>query len=184
MQIHSQQARVMDATCQSSPLETTRLGNRSKEFKSFHLLKHVSKIASTIKTVPFCKRTSIFHFHKKNQMRETHFSTHHFETELINPGRTSNHISSPDKHQSRTLHFETEKEEAQTNSKTHSRRSKTVKAELEKFMEKIVSNILLSPENSMRMDVVTEVNEIRLIKPGAALRSPFTQLDSTDLKTN
>ncbi|MED6157911.1 hypothetical protein PIB30_027840 [Stylosanthes scabra] len=57
-------------------------------------------------------------------------------------------------------------------------------AELEKFREKIVSNILLSPENSMRMDVVTEVNEIRLIKPGAALRSPFTQLDSADLKTN
>ncbi|MED6110928.1 hypothetical protein PIB30_047603 [Stylosanthes scabra] len=57
-------------------------------------------------------------------------------------------------------------------------------AELEKFREKIVSNILLGPENSMRMDVVTEVNKIRLIKPGATLRSPFTQLDSTDLKTN
>ncbi|MED6145836.1 hypothetical protein PIB30_028822 [Stylosanthes scabra] len=37
-------------------------------------------------------------------------------------------------------------------------------AELEKFRKKIVSNILLSPENTMRMDVVTEVNEIRLIK--------------------
>ncbi|MED6171516.1 hypothetical protein PIB30_041326 [Stylosanthes scabra] len=57
-------------------------------------------------------------------------------------------------------------------------------AQLEKFKEKIVSNILLSPKNLMRMDVVTEVNEIRLIKPGAALRSPFTQLYSADLKTN
>ncbi|MED6208055.1 hypothetical protein PIB30_041447 [Stylosanthes scabra] len=50
--------------------------------------------------------------------------------------------------------------------------------------EKIVSNILLSPENLMRMDVVTEVNEIHLIRPGAALRSPFTQLDSADLKSD
>ncbi|MED6122185.1 hypothetical protein PIB30_037432 [Stylosanthes scabra] len=57
-------------------------------------------------------------------------------------------------------------------------------ADLDKFMEKIVANILLSPENLMRMDVVTEVNEIRLIKPGAALRSPFTQFDSADLKTD
>ncbi|MED6194560.1 hypothetical protein PIB30_029717 [Stylosanthes scabra] len=56
--------------------------------------------------------------------------------------------------------------------------------ELEKFREKIVSNMLLSPENNMRMDVVTEVNEICLIKPAAALKSPFTQLDSADLKTN
>ncbi|MED6163465.1 hypothetical protein PIB30_080191 [Stylosanthes scabra] len=58
------------------------------------------------------------------------------------------------------------------------------KADLDKFREKIVANILLSPENLMRMDVVTEVNEIRLIKPGAALRSPFTQIDSADLKTD
>ncbi|MED6145834.1 hypothetical protein PIB30_028820 [Stylosanthes scabra] len=65
MQTHSQQARVMDATRQFSPLETTRLENRSKDFKSFRLHKHVSKTASTIKTVPFCKRTSILHFHKK-----------------------------------------------------------------------------------------------------------------------
>ncbi|MED6112662.1 hypothetical protein PIB30_063623 [Stylosanthes scabra] len=57
-------------------------------------------------------------------------------------------------------------------------------ADLDKFREKIVANILLSPENFMRMDVVTEVNEIRLTKPGAALRSPFTQFDSADLKTN
>ncbi|MED6217145.1 hypothetical protein PIB30_015045 [Stylosanthes scabra] len=53
-------------------------------------------------------------------------------------------------------------------------------ADLDKFREKIVANILLSPENLMRMDVVMEVNEIRLIKPAAALRSPFTQLDSAD----
>ncbi|MED6168673.1 hypothetical protein PIB30_013655 [Stylosanthes scabra] len=57
-------------------------------------------------------------------------------------------------------------------------------AKLEKFRGKIVSNILLSLENLMRMDVVTEVNEIRLIKSAAALRSPFTQLDSADLKTS
>ncbi|MED6125490.1 hypothetical protein PIB30_068990 [Stylosanthes scabra] len=57
-------------------------------------------------------------------------------------------------------------------------------ADLDKFREKNVANILLSPENLMRMDVATEVNEIRLIKPGAALRSPFTQFDSADLKTN
>ncbi|MED6218299.1 hypothetical protein PIB30_025531 [Stylosanthes scabra] len=57
-------------------------------------------------------------------------------------------------------------------------------ADLEKFKEKIVLNILLSPENLMRMDVVTEVNEIRLIRPGAALRSPFIQLDSADLKSD
>ncbi|MED6156367.1 hypothetical protein PIB30_013859 [Stylosanthes scabra] len=56
-------------------------------------------------------------------------------------------------------------------------------AELEKFREKIVSNILLSPENTMRLDVITEVNEIRLSRPAAPLRSPFTQLDSADLKT-
>ncbi|MED6177401.1 hypothetical protein PIB30_097756 [Stylosanthes scabra] len=56
-------------------------------------------------------------------------------------------------------------------------------ADLDKFREKIVANILLSPKNLMRMDVVTEVNEIRLIKPAATLRSPFTQLDSADLKT-
>ncbi|MED6219437.1 hypothetical protein PIB30_035840 [Stylosanthes scabra] len=56
--------------------------------------------------------------------------------------------------------------------------------DLEKFREKIVLNILLIPENLMRMDVVTEVNEIRLIRPGAALRSPFTQLDSADLKSD
>ncbi|MED6220445.1 hypothetical protein PIB30_044857 [Stylosanthes scabra] len=55
-------------------------------------------------------------------------------------------------------------------------------ADLENFRGKIVSNILLSPENLMRMDVVTEVNEIRLIRPGAALRIPFIQLDSADLK--
>ncbi|MED6220982.1 hypothetical protein PIB30_050040 [Stylosanthes scabra] len=59
-----------------------------------------------------------------------------------------------------------------------------IRADLDKFREKIVANILLSPENLMRMDVVTEVNEIHLIKPGAALRSPFTQFDSADLKTN
>ncbi|MED6109322.1 hypothetical protein PIB30_032316 [Stylosanthes scabra] len=56
-------------------------------------------------------------------------------------------------------------------------------ADLDKFRGKIVANILLSLENLMRMDVVTEVNEIRLIKLAAALRSPFTQLDSADLKT-
>ncbi|MED6156837.1 hypothetical protein PIB30_018207 [Stylosanthes scabra] len=56
-------------------------------------------------------------------------------------------------------------------------------AELEKFREKIVSNILLSPENTMRLDVITEVNEIRLSRPSAPLRSPFTQLDLVDLKT-
>ncbi|MED6171237.1 hypothetical protein PIB30_038956 [Stylosanthes scabra] len=48
---------------------------------------------------------------------------------------------------------------------------------------KIVSNILLSPENTMRLDVITEVNEIRLSRPAAPLRSSFTQLDSADLKT-
>ncbi|MED6118982.1 hypothetical protein PIB30_007872 [Stylosanthes scabra] len=42
----------------------------------------------------------------------------------------------------------------------------------------------LSPENLLWMDVVTEVNEIRLIRPGAALRSSFTQLDSADLKSD
>ncbi|MED6144780.1 hypothetical protein PIB30_018628 [Stylosanthes scabra] len=57
-------------------------------------------------------------------------------------------------------------------------------ADLDMFREKIVANMLLSPENLMRMDVVTEVNEIRLIKHGPALRSPFTQFDSADLKTN
>ncbi|MED6174750.1 hypothetical protein PIB30_071985 [Stylosanthes scabra] len=57
-------------------------------------------------------------------------------------------------------------------------------AELEKFREKIVAHILLSPENLMRMDVVTEVNEIHLIRPGAHLRSPFTQLDLADLKSD
>ncbi|MED6168687.1 hypothetical protein PIB30_013669 [Stylosanthes scabra] len=47
-------------------------------------------------------------------------------------------------------------------------------AELEKFKKKIISNILLSPENTMRLDVITEVNEIRLSRPAAPLRSPFT----------
>ncbi|MED6194316.1 hypothetical protein PIB30_027439 [Stylosanthes scabra] len=56
-------------------------------------------------------------------------------------------------------------------------------AELEKFREKIVSNILLSPENTMRLDVITEVNEIHLSRPAVPLRSPFTQLDLADLKT-
>ncbi|MED6207379.1 hypothetical protein PIB30_035285 [Stylosanthes scabra] len=50
-------------------------------------------------------------------------------------------------------------------------------AELEKLRGKIVSDILLSLENLMGMDVITEVNEIHLIRPAAALRSPFTQLD-------
>ncbi|MED6147615.1 hypothetical protein PIB30_045456 [Stylosanthes scabra] len=52
--------------------------------------------------------------------------------------------------------------------------------DLEKYRGKIVADILLSPENLMRMDVTTEVNEIRLIRPAAALRSPFTQLDFAD----
>ncbi|MED6157738.1 hypothetical protein PIB30_026134 [Stylosanthes scabra] len=56
--------------------------------------------------------------------------------------------------------------------------------ELEKFREKIVANILLSPKNTMRLDVITEVNEIRFSRPAAPLTSPFTQLDSADLKTN
>ncbi|MED6108658.1 hypothetical protein PIB30_026225 [Stylosanthes scabra] len=59
-----------------------------------------------------------------------------------------------------------------------------INADLDKFREKIVANILLSPENLMRMDVVMEMNKIHLIKLGAALRSPFTQFDSADLKTN
>ncbi|MED6159384.1 hypothetical protein PIB30_041862 [Stylosanthes scabra] len=70
---HLSKARVMDVTRQSSPLETTCLRNRFKEFKSFRLFKHVSKTASTIKAIPFCKRTSIFHFHKKKSNERNSF---------------------------------------------------------------------------------------------------------------
>ncbi|MED6194270.1 hypothetical protein PIB30_026922 [Stylosanthes scabra] len=112
MQTHSQQAHVIHAARQSSPLETTRLGNRSSEFKSLRLLKHVSKTASTIKAVPFCKKRAFFiSIHKRKKIKREKLISQLIASKRKSstPRRTSNHISSADNHQSRALHSETEK---------------------------------------------------------------------------
>ncbi|MED6144568.1 hypothetical protein PIB30_016840 [Stylosanthes scabra] len=52
---------------------------------------------------------------------------------------------------------------------------------LEEFRKKIMINIILSKENAMRAEAIKGVHEMRIIRPGAALRSPYVQISTLDL---
>ncbi|MED6167986.1 hypothetical protein PIB30_008011 [Stylosanthes scabra] len=52
---------------------------------------------------------------------------------------------------------------------------------LNEFRKKIVAKTILSKENTMRADAIRAAQEMRRIKPSAALCSPFLQLSTPDL---
>ncbi|MED6183418.1 hypothetical protein PIB30_037687 [Stylosanthes scabra] len=54
---------------------------------------------------------------------------------------------------------------------------------LEEFRKKIVAKIILSKENSLRTEAIKEAHNMRLTRPGAALRSPYVQVTTPDLPT-
>ncbi|MED6106052.1 hypothetical protein PIB30_001444 [Stylosanthes scabra] len=49
------------------------------------------------------------------------------------------------------------------------------------FRKKIVAKIILSKENTMRVDAIRAAHEMRRTKPSAALRSPFLPFSTPDL---
>ncbi|MED6158182.1 hypothetical protein PIB30_030464 [Stylosanthes scabra] len=55
---------------------------------------------------------------------------------------------------------------------------------LNEFRKKIVTKIIMSKENSMRADAITAVQNMRVARPGASLRSPFMSFSTPDLPTN
>ncbi|MED6189159.1 hypothetical protein PIB30_093105 [Stylosanthes scabra] len=51
------------------------------------------------------------------------------------------------------------------------------------FRKKIVAKIILSKENSLRVEAIKEAHNMRLTRPAAALRSPYVQVETPDLPT-
>ncbi|MED6187021.1 hypothetical protein PIB30_072450 [Stylosanthes scabra] len=49
--------------------------------------------------------------------------------------------------------------------------------------EKIVTKIIMSKENSIRADAIAAVQNMRVTRPAAALRSPFIPFSTSDLPT-
>ncbi|MED6214706.1 hypothetical protein PIB30_105837, partial [Stylosanthes scabra] len=49
------------------------------------------------------------------------------------------------------------------------------------FRKKIVIKIILSKENSLRAKAIKEAHDIRVTRPGAALRTPYVQISTPDL---
>ncbi|MED6135408.1 hypothetical protein PIB30_046147 [Stylosanthes scabra] len=55
---------------------------------------------------------------------------------------------------------------------------------LNEFRKKIVTKIIMSKENSMRADAIVAVQNMRVARPSASLRSPFMPFSTPDLPTN
>ncbi|MED6169751.1 hypothetical protein PIB30_024268 [Stylosanthes scabra] len=51
---------------------------------------------------------------------------------------------------------------------------------LDEFRKKLVTKIIMSKENSMRQDVITAAQTMRVTRPSAALRSPFIPFPTPD----
>ncbi|MED6119972.1 hypothetical protein PIB30_016560 [Stylosanthes scabra] len=54
---------------------------------------------------------------------------------------------------------------------------------LDEFRKKIVTKIIMSKANSLRADAITAAQNMRVTRPGAALRSPYIQISTPDLPT-
>ncbi|MED6158263.1 hypothetical protein PIB30_031102 [Stylosanthes scabra] len=52
---------------------------------------------------------------------------------------------------------------------------------LEEFRKKIVTKIILSKENSLRAEAIKAANDMRVTRPGPALRSPYVQISTPNL---